>query len=144
MAETPISQCSVFIQIWVDTNVLHEGSTVGVYLVDNRTSTGIDEGTPMLTTTVSQSTYICWQIANVDPESATGLSIQSISNSPVWGASGQPFFAGGQSWTGQAQSAGRSQYQLIFNAEYQHGMGVTTIVTPTIVVTSPSNLKKSY
>lgn len=135
MTEVPISLCSVFIQIWVDTNALHQGSTKGVYLVDNRTGAGIREGTPDLTTTVSQSTYICWQIANIDPASTTILSIQSIGNAPVWGASGQPLFAEGESWTGQAQNAGTSQYQLIFNAEPKQGMGITTILSPTIVVT---------
>jgi len=135
MNAIPISLCSVFIQIWVDTDALHEGSTDGVYLVDSRVEVGIHEGTPNLTTTVSQSTYICWQIANIDPGSSTTLSIQSIGNAPVWGASGQPFFAEGESWTGQAQNAGSSTYQVIFNAEPKQGMGVTTIIFPTIFVT---------
>jgi len=137
MAEIPISLCSVFIQIWVDTNALRSGSTNGVYLVDNRTNAGVHEGTPNLTTTVSQSTYICWQIANIDPESPALLSIQEIGNAPIWGASGQPLFAAGNSWTGQAQTGGTSQYQIIFNAQQPHGMGLTIFLNPTIVVTSP-------
>lgn len=127
----PVSACSIFIQIWVDTNALQNGQTRGVYLVDNNLTRGsTQEGTPNLTTSVPTGTNICWQLLNVNLYSSAELSIQDIGNASVWGASGQPQQINATTWTGQAQAEGSASYQLTVNA--QSGSGITTSVYPTV------------
>jgi hypothetical protein len=46
------SQCSVFVQVWVDVNELAQGSTRGCYAVSNRSQNSSEQGTANLTTTV--------------------------------------------------------------------------------------------
>jgi hypothetical protein len=137
MANVLTTSCTTFIQIWVDTNALQNGSTQGVYLVDNRVNNGSsNEGTPSLSTGVTTGTNICWEIFNVDLNSTTQLQIQSISNASVFGASGQPQVApnNANAFTGTAQSAGNATYQITFNAFAPGGSGITTTVSPTLVV----------
>lgn len=133
MALIPVSACSIFIQIWVDTNALQNGQTRGVYLVDNNLNHGsAQEGTPTLSTSVPTGTNICWQILNVDLNSSAVLSIQDIGNASVWGASGQPQKFNETTWTGQAQARGNAPYQVTFNAQVSTGSGITTSVNPTV------------
>lgn len=91
---TPVSQCSVFIQVWIDTNAVQAGSTKGIYMVDNRTSAGSkNEGACTLNTAVTKNSNICWTVMPIDPNfTAAGgtLQLQSIGNSNAWGPSGQP------------------------------------------------------
>ncbi len=137
MSNVSVSSCTTFIQIWVDTNALQNGSTQGVYLVDNRVNNGSsNEGTPSLSTSVTTGTNICWQIFNVDLNSPTQLELQAISNASVWGASGQPQAVPGSAntFTGTAQSSGTAGYQITFNANAPGGSGITTTVSPTMVV----------
>ena len=136
MPSIPISNCSTFIQIWVDTNKLQNGSSEGVYLVDNMLNNGsTKEGTPGLKTNVPSGTDICWQIFDVDPNSTAILTIASIGNASVWGKSGQPEkVPGGVAFTGQAQSAGSAPYTLNFSAQIPGGSGITASVTPTMSV----------
>jgi hypothetical protein len=125
----PVSDCSVFIQIWVDTNALQSGSTAGVYLVDNMLNNGSSsEGTPNLSTNVSQNTKICWQVFNINPNSQDNLTIQSIGNASVWGFTGQPEQAPdvAGAWTGQAQNTGSAPYTITFISDG----GDTVTVTP--------------
>lgn len=131
----PVNSCTTFVQIWVDTNALQNGSTRGVYLVDNRLNDGSgNEGTPNLATNVTNGTNICWQVFNIDPNSTVELDIQSISNASVFGASGQPEAVGDGSgaFTGQVQAAGSASYTINFTA--QSGSGISTNVTPSLVV----------
>jgi len=135
MSQIPVSQCSIFVQIWVDTNALQNGSTKGVYLVDNRLNNGSqNEGTVGLQTAVTTNSYICWQVYNVDPNSSTTLSIASIGNSNAWGASGQPQSVSPNTFTGQAQTNGLAEYKLTINAQAGGGSGITTSVSPGINV----------
>jgi hypothetical protein len=123
----PTNQCSTTILIWVDTNALQNGSTKGVYVVDNRLNWGSSkEGTPNLSTNVTNGTNICWKILNVDLNSNAQLSIQEVGNSSAWGASGQPQSVDPTTFTGQAQVTGQASYQLIFNAQNAGGSGITT------------------
>lgn len=137
MANVPTTSCTTFIQIWVDTNALHNGSTAGIYLVDNRVSQGSsNEGTPSLNTAVTAGTNICWEIYNVDINSQTQLQIAAISNASVFGASGQPQVApdNPNAFTGQVQAAGGSGYQITFNAQAPGASGITAIVSPSLTV----------
>jgi hypothetical protein len=124
MAQTP----SVFIQIWVDTNALQNGSTKGVYVVDNRVSNGSqNEGTASLTTNASNGSTVNWQIFNIDPTNTGTIGIQSISNSNAWGSGGQPqadpTYGG---FSGQVQNTGTAQYSVTFNAQKQPGSAAIT------------------
>lgn len=124
MAQTP----SVFIQIWVDTNALQNGSTKGVYAVDNRVSNGSqNEGTAGLTTNASNGSTVNWQIFNIDPTNAGMIGIQTISNSNAWGPGGQPQLDptyGG--FSGQVQNTGTAPYSVTFNAQKQPGSAAIT------------------
>lgn len=133
----PVSSCTTFVQIWVDTNALQNGSTKGVYLVDNRLNNGSqNEGTTNLSTQVTNGTNICWQVFNIDPNSTTQLAIQSISNASVFGAGGQPESVGDGTgaFTGQAQATGSASYTVNFTAQKPNSTGITTRVSPTLVV----------
>jgi hypothetical protein len=135
MAQIPVSSCSVFIQVWVDTNALQNGSTRGVYLVDNRLNNGsANEGTVGLQTAVTNNSNICWQVFNIDPNSSTTLSIASIGNSSAWGASGQPESVTPNTFTGQVQATGHAEYKLTINAQAGGGSGITTSVSPGVSV----------
>jgi len=137
MAQIQPSECSVFIQIWVDTNALQNGSTKGVYLVDNNLNNGSsDEGTPSLDTNVPTNTKICWTVANVDPNWDGSLSIQNFGNAGVFGAGGTPQLINPQTWTGQVQANGSDVYDIVFNAVPAGGTGITTTVKPTLTVHS--------
>jgi hypothetical protein len=128
---------SVFVQIWIDTNALQNGSTKGVYVVDNRVSNGSNnEGMPNLQTSLTNGSFINWQVFNIDPTSTGQKSIQSISNSNAWGSGGQPqpdTTYGG--YTGQVQTAGVANYSVTFNAQKQQGTaGITTTVNLSVSV----------
>jgi len=128
---------SVFIQIWVDTNALQNGSTRGVYVVDNRVSNGsTNEGTANLQTNATNGSLVNWQVFNVDPTATGAKSIQSISNSNAWGPGGQPqpdpTYGG---FTGQLQNVGVAPYSVTFNAQKQQGSAaITTTVNLSMAV----------
>lgn len=121
--------CSVFIQVWVDTNAVDERSgTKGVYLVDNRVGSGSDqEGTPGLATACSKNAYVCWQIFNASQWSRDQVNFKSIGNSNAWGPSGQPqaYNAEGTIFTGQVQNPGNSNYPVTINVTKSQGSGIT-------------------
>ena len=129
------SNCSVFVQIWVDTDALQNGQTTGVYLVDNNLNHGSsNEGTVNLSTNVPIGTNICWSLLNVDPTSDTILSIQNFSNAGVFGASGTPQQVNANTWTGQVQATGNDSYGITFNAQIPGQSGITTTVNPSLSV----------
>ncbi|TRV44009.1 MAG: hypothetical protein EWV53_18780 [Microcystis panniformis Mp_MB_F_20051200_S9] len=129
------SECSIFIQIWVDTNAIQNGSTNGVYLVDNNFNNGSSqEGTTYLTTNATTNSKICWTILNTNINSDVQLSIANFSNASVFGAGGTPQQYQSNIWTGQVQANGEAQYSITFNAE--NSVGITTTVNPTLSVHS--------
>jgi hypothetical protein len=131
----PASSCSVFVQIWVDTNALQNGETTGVYLVDNNLNNGSgNEGTVNLATNVPLGTSICWSLLNINPSSDTILQIQNFGNASVFGASGTPQQVNATTWTGQAQATGNAQYNINFSAQIPGQSGITTNVNPSLSV----------
>jgi hypothetical protein len=131
----PASSCSVFVQIWVDTNALQNGETTGVYLVDNNLNNGSsNEGTVNLSTNVPLGTNICWSLLNIVPTSDTILQIQNFGNASVWGASGTPQQVNATTWTGQVQATGNAQYNINFSAQIPGQSGITTNVNPSLTV----------
>lgn len=137
MSSVSVSKCTTFIQIWVDSNALQNGSTQGIYLVDNRIDNGsTNEGTPFLCTSVVIGTHICWRIFNIDPNAQTQLQLQSISDASVWGASGQAQAVAGShdTFTGTAERAGNNEYRITFKADAPDGPGITTTVNARMIV----------
>ncbi len=129
------SECSIFIQIWVDTNALQNGSTNGVYLVDSNNNNGSSqEGTTSLITNATTNSKICWTILNTNINSDVQLSIANFSNASVFGAGGTPQQYQPNIWTGQVQANGKASYSITFNTE--KGVGITTTVHPTLSVHS--------
>ena len=130
MAGTP----TVFIQIWVDINAVQNGSTRGVYMVDNRVGNGSqNEGSPALSTKVTNGSTIQWSIYNIDANSAALLSIVDIGNCAVWGAGGQPEVGTGGAFIGQAQVVGEANYPININVQKQVGSaGITISLNPSI------------
>jgi hypothetical protein len=143
----PTTQCSVFVQIWVDTNAIQNGSTRGVYLVDNRVASGSSsEGTASLQTACTQDSFICWEVFTVSPCTDATVSIQSIGNSNAWGSSGQPEAAldNANAFTGQAQTAGGAGYEVNLNVQLGAGSGFTVTVSPSInVLAAASRIAKA-
>jgi hypothetical protein len=135
MASVTPSSCSVFIQAWVDINPIMQGKsgTNGVYLVDNRVSSGsTGGGTPGLTTACTNGTFVCWEVLAIDPNAQiTQLQIQQIGNSEAWGNSGQPESTGGSGtiFTGQVQNTGTASYQLVLNVN-----DTSVTLTPSVTV----------
>ena len=136
MATITPSSCSIFVQIWVDSNALVNGQTTGVYLVDNNLNNGsANEGTVNLMTKVAVGTNICWQLLNVDPNSQVQLQIQNFGNASVFGASGTPQQVNASTWTGQVQAQGTNvPYNINFSAQIPGSSGITTTVTPSLTV----------
>jgi hypothetical protein len=128
----------VFIQIWVDTNSAQVGTTKGVYLVDNRVSSGSqNEGSATLQTACTLNSYVCWQVFSVDPNFASiggDLRIQSIGNSNAWGNSGQPQSVNANTFTGQVQNGGTAGYQVTLTLQSPGQSGITLNVNPTVNV----------
>ena len=57
ISNIPPSECTVFINIWVDVNATKSGETQGIYCVNNQAENqnpSQNEGTPNLITTVGQ------------------------------------------------------------------------------------------
>jgi hypothetical protein len=136
----PVSQCSVFIQIWVDTNSVQNGQTKGIYLVDNRVSSGSqNEGSASLQTACTLNSYICWQILAIDPNYTAGggtVAIQQIGNSNAWGMSGQPEILNPTTFTGQVQNAGQAGYSININVQNPGMSGITIQIKPSMLVTA--------
>ncbi|HYI13495.1 MAG TPA: hypothetical protein VEK57_30910 [Thermoanaerobaculia bacterium] len=134
MAVTPTS-CSTFVQIWVDSTAVQEGTTNGVYLVDNMLLHGsTNEGTPNLTTQLTLNSNICWSLLNVDPNSTTVLSFQEFGNSNAYGPDGTPKPFNSTNYTGQVQNVGASSYSIKFNVLPASGNGITVTVSPSFNV----------
>jgi hypothetical protein len=135
MAVIQPSSCSTFIQIWVDTNALQNGTTTGVYLVDNNLNHGsTNEGTVSLNTNIPSGTSVCWSLLNVDPTSDTLLQIQNFGNASVFGASGTPQQVNATTWTGEVQAPGQATYAINFSAQIPGSSGITTSVSPVLTV----------
>lgn len=110
------TNCTVFIQVWVDINALVVGQISGCYAVDNLQGSG--EGTPSLSSKVSTNTSICWQVLPIDPQYAGTLSITQISAPSGWQAQPAAYSASGDTWTGtvsKSSTGGTIAQSLVVN-----------------------------
>ena len=131
------SDCSVFIQIWVDTNAAKQGSTQGIYVVDNQVSQGsTNEGSPQLKTVATQNSNVCFSVLNVDSQSTAQLEIANMANSNVYGFNGTPQQYTPTVWTGTlANGEVTASYGVTLNITKQGGGGsITTQINPSFSV----------
>lgn len=134
----PVSQCTVFIQIWVDTNAVKTGQSTGIYMVDNRTAKGsTGEGSSSLQTMCTNNSFICWTVIPIDPNFITEggqIVFQSIGNSNAWGYSGQPQKINVNQYTGQAQNEGTASYPLGLIIQLPEQSEISALLNPGIIV----------
>lgn len=111
MSQPSPGNCPVQIQVYVDTNAANNTSLQGIYMVDNRATSGSSgEGTPSLNTHVSKNSNVCVQVLNIDPTSDVGVSITSFGNSNAWGTQIPAMWQNNsQVWTAQAANQGGNQ-----------------------------------
>ena len=135
MASIQPSECSIFIQIWVDTNALQNGSLRGVYLVDSNHNNGsVHEGMPDLETDANTNDKICWQVLSTNIHETGTLTIQNMGNASVWGAGGTPQQVTGNTWTGQVMNNGVANYNINIALEPEGGTGISTTANPQLRV----------
>lgn len=125
------SDCSVFIQVWVDTNAAVQGSTAGIYLVDNQANQGSSgEGTPVLVTHATQNSNVCFSVLNIDPQSSAALQLANVSSSNAFGFNGSPLQVTSTVWTGTLAKGVTADYSLVLNVVKASGESLTTQVNP--------------
>lgn len=137
MAVISPTDCSVFIQIWVDTNAAAQGSTAGIYLVDNQVSQGSsNEGSPSLNTVATANSNVCFSFLNIDCQDSSTLSIVNMGNSNAYGFNGTPQQFSPTVWTGTLASSGVSApWSASLNITKQGGGGsISTQVNPSFQV----------
>ncbi|HTF03551.1 MAG TPA: hypothetical protein VK826_05970 [Bacteroidia bacterium] len=145
MANPKPSNCTVFINIWVDVEALQANQSTGCYIVDNQCGANPpsqNEGSSSLVTSVPQGATICWTILPIDPQFANTLTITNMQQGstgfaqvPSAYSSTAPQIAG-QTWTGQlvSNSTGGNYSQTInCNATTWNG-GTSFTVTPQIYI----------
>jgi len=135
---TPVSKCTVFIQVWVDTHAIHPASSRGIYLVDRRRGRGRrGHLAGNMQTTVARNAHICWTVLPVDPAfTAAGgtLRMQSIGNSSAWGVAGQPQMVDAMTFTGTACTAGTASYHIGIDVQLPGKSSMTLSLNPRVTV----------
>ena len=127
------SSCSVFVQIWVDTQTLQHRENTGIYLIDNNLSHGSSgQGTATLNTNVPQGTHICWSLLSLDPTSDIGLYLQDIGPSEVFGAGRTPQQVTSTTWTGTVKATGHTPYEIRFSIVPPDSPALVTIIRPSL------------
>ncbi|WP_454690128.1 hypothetical protein [Achromobacter aloeverae] len=116
MSSISIDDCDVQILIMVDEGFLKDGSTRGVYMMDNRAASGSVRSAATLPwqTNLDVGENICWRIRPVNPQSKKTFTIDGISNCAAWGYSGHPgvAFDGTGEYTGTAETGGNYSYTI--------------------------------
>ena len=126
------SQCTVFIQVWVDVNGLQQGSTQGCYAVSNRCNNSKGEGTADLTTEVITGSFVCWAVLPVDPQYNGLFKITGVGTESGWAQPPAPVPGEPNVFTGQvAQSTvgGDVNSNIVFSYNGGNQMTVTLPVT---------------
>lgn len=128
------SQCTVFIQVWVDVNGLQQGSTQGCYAVSNRCNNSKGEGTADLTTEVITGSFVCWAVLPVDPQYTGLFAITGVGTESGWAQPPAPVPGEPNVFTGQvAQSTvgGDVNSNIVFS--YNGGNQITVTLPVTII-----------
>lgn len=128
------SQCTVFIQVWVDVNSLSQGSTTGCYAVSNRCENSQGEGTANLTTNVITGSSVCWAVLPVDPQYAGMFKITAVGVQSGWAQPPAPVDGKPHVFTGQVEKAtAGGQIDSNIQFSYNGGNPITVTLPVTIV-----------
>ncbi|KUJ63638.1 hypothetical protein AR687_00175 [Flavobacteriaceae bacterium CRH] len=95
------SSCTVFIQIWVDVNMLATNNPEkGCFVVDNRNKYSQFEGSSELQTNVISGSKVCWSVLPIDPQYRGMFTINSINVEFAYNAPPLPYDDNLDIWTG--------------------------------------------
>ena len=129
------SQCTVFVQVWVDVNGLAQGSTRGCYAVSNRSQNSSGQGTANLTTTVITGSNVCWAVLPIDPQYNGDFTITAIGVESGWASPPMPVPDQPNVFTGQvAQSTVGGNINSNIQFSYNGGGSAITITLPVTIV----------
>lgn len=132
------STCTIFIQIWVDVNMLATNNPEkGCYVVDNRNKYSEYEGSYELQTNVASGSKVCWSILPLDPQYKGMLSITLINVEFAYNSPPLPYDDNFDIWTGVV--AVTVSFQKILSNltfSYNNGSMSRTITLPICVIPS--------
>lgn len=127
------SQCSVFVQVWVDVRQFSQDGLTGIFLIDSNLSHGSSgQASTALNTNVQRGTNICWSLLSLTAGSDTILEFQDFGEANVFGSQGTPQPINMKTWTGTVWNAGYDQYRIDILARYPDQRTITTTITPSI------------
>jgi len=129
------SQCTVFVQVWVDVNALQQGSTSGCYAVSNRCNNSQGEGTANLTTQVITGSSVCWAVLPVDPQYNKLFTITNVGTESGWAqppapVAGQPNVFTGQVAESTVGGTINSNIQFSYNGDDEITVTLPVTITP--------------
>lgn len=129
------SQCTVFVQVWVDVNALQQDSTSGCYAVSNRCNNSQGEGTANLNTQVITGSSVCWAVLPVDPQYNKLFTITNVGTESGWAqppaqVSGQPNVFTGQVVESTVGGTINSNIQFSYNGDNEITVTLPVTITP--------------
>ena len=128
------TQCTVFVQVWVDVNGLQQGSTSGCYAVSNRCNNSQGEGSANLTTNVVSGSLVCWAVLPVDPQYNGLFTITAVGVQSGWAQPPAPVQGSPNVFTGQVEKSttgGNIDSNIQFS--YNGGNQITVTMPVTII-----------
>ncbi|ANN78031.1 hypothetical protein [Bordetella flabilis] len=137
MANPPTTDCDIQIRILIDDNTVQNGTSNGVYIMDNRVGAGSGaEGASNLNTVANINEKICWRVEPLNPSSQSTFTIQSIGEISAWGYTGGPGISpdlGESAYTGTVEAAcAATAYNIDIYASLANGGVMTLSVQPSI------------
>ncbi len=137
------SNCTTFIQVWVDVNAIQQNTTTGCYAVCNITPQSVTTGmgTANLSTTVTTGTNVCWTVLPIDPQyngdfTITNIGVESGWNVPPAPVAGLPNTFTGQLTTTTVNGNVNSNIAFSYNGS---GNSITVTLPVTITPVAPVN-----
>lgn len=128
------SQCTVFVQVWVDVNGLQQGSTRGCYAVSNRCNHSKGEGTAQLTTEVITGSSVCWAVLPIDPQYTGMFTITAVGTQFGWAQPPAPVPGQPNVFTGQVEQSTVGG-DIDSNIEFSYnGPNQATVTLPVTIV----------
>ena len=131
----PTNQCTVFVQVWADTNSLKQGSTNGCYAVSNKSQQSSGEGTANLTTQVITGSNVCWSVLPIDPQYNGDFTITQVGAQSGWSTPPAPVNGAPNMFTGQLTTStvgGNVNSNIVFS--YNGGGQSITVTLPVTIV----------
>ena len=140
----PPSTCTIFIQIWVDVNMLATNNPEkGCYVVDNRNNYSQYEGSCQLQTYVASGSKVCWSILPIDPQYKGMFSITLINVEFAYNSPPLPYDDNFDVWTGiVAVTVSFQKIMSNLTFSYNNGSTSRTVVLPICVTPIVNTMNK--